>query len=127
MNVNYVRLQPDIVGTGRFNNALNRAASRVAEEIIQKAREVYAKKRVTRDPTSLVIDSMTYNIKSSPDLSVFLQVFCDGVKAPHARWVEWPRRFRNGRMFPGYFFMGEGGKHGKTLAPKILLQELRKR
>lgn len=127
MKVRYRRLKPDVIGAGRFKGALNRAASRVAEEIIQKAREIYAKKRKTNHPTSLVIDSMTYNLQSSSDLSVFLQVFCDGVKAPHARWVEWPRRFRNGKMFPGYFFMSDGGIHGKNIAPKILLQELRKR
>lgn len=114
-----------IMPTSKAVIALNRAGDRVAEEVIEEARLIYASKRKSDDPISLVIDSMTYN-KSLDNMSINIHVFCDGVKAPHAKFVERDRTLRNGRRWKGYHFMQRGGEHGAKQAYNILMEELKK-
>ena len=104
---------------GKIKQALESTAQKVGEIVIEEARMDYIRQRKSTDPTSMVIDSMTYDIQSSGELSVMLTVFCDGAVAPHAKYVEFARQ-----SFPGYYFMRTGGQAGARVAGAIAHGEL---
>ena len=119
VDFNISKLPTNVISRGKVKNALNSAAQKVAEVVIEEARMDYISKRKSTDPESMVIDSMKYNLDGEGDLSVSLVVFCDGATAPHAKYVEFPRQ-----GFPGYFFMKAGGEAGSRVAGPILHGEM---
>jgi len=103
----------------RYNQAVERGLKRLASEVIEYSQLVYAGKRKSANPVSMVIDSFLY--KSNVNNEGFvLDIICGGASAPHAKYVEYPRP-----GFPGYFFMLAGKDYGAKRIGPIIKEEIR--
>lgn len=85
-----------------------RAMDRTMSEASQVAQDYYMSKRKSTNPVSKVVDSFSYNVGLGVFKSVVGIVTAGGSKAPHAIYVDQPRRLRDGKMWPGYNFMEVG-------------------
>lgn len=111
---------PKLLKGPAYRRAINRAMTNLGLEIIQHAQEVYASKRKSTNPISMIMDSFVYDLDSSGNVQL-LTVSVGGIEAPHARFVEYPRQ-----SFPGYFFMEAGKQYGMQIFIPLIREELRK-
>ena len=108
----------------KIKTAMENTVKRVNEEIIESARMDYISKRKSTDPVSLVIDSMSYNIRHNGELHIISTIFCDGSKAPHAIYVHEDRTLKNGALWKGYKFLDAGASEKIHLLYDFFYEEL---
>jgi len=128
-----MKLSVDVNYTGKIltkgfesviGDALVNTVKRVAKVSEEAAKKDYASKRKTKTPPlsqSRIISSFHYTAHRAGLLSAVAIVFAGGPKAPHAIYVDQPRK-----GFAGYKFMEAGMREGAERAPEIVKEEFDK-
>jgi len=118
---------------GRFmatvNNAMTKAALRVAAVVEVKAKEKMEAKRVhPLMGISPLISSFSYSVMSLNTNKVKAIVFAGGPdsKAVYTDWVDKGHNLVNGQFWTGHHFMDAGEKAGQKISASVLDEEINK-
>lgn len=113
-----------------YRDGVRKAASRIAEMTIEVAKNTYLQQRKSTEPTSLVVDSMTYEAPQVSGQNLKLLVLCGGTTAPHAKYVEYDRTLVNGVKWNGYYFMRTAAtvvsEHAATILRAEIIRSIRR-
>jgi len=110
---------------------LYRAAGRLATEMEKEAKVTYESKRIAAKRNQVIKSFAIRTLKTAKNGAIAV-VSSGGSKAPHAVFLEYDRRLRNGNMWSAvnpnapYAFMKAGMDKGMQLAPKIIKEEISK-
>lgn len=89
--------------------ALPKAVRRVVDIGTRAGKASYLKQRKAGG-ASAIISSFTDDIKGIDKHTYLGVVQAGGPSAPHAVWVNFGHKLRNGQWWEGYDFMGSGGR-----------------
>jgi hypothetical protein len=99
---------------------MEEAARILAAEIIDHSIRHYLERRKSEDPVSMIVNSFGYKLNAG-DTKFVLDVISGGTTAPHAKFVEYPRK-----GFTGYGFMKAGAEYARTNSRRIVKEQISK-
>ena len=103
----------------RSKEAMANAARKLGAEVIDHSIRHYLERRKSDDPVSMIVNSFYYKLDAS-ETSFVLDVISGGTTAPHAKYVEYPRK-----NFDGYGFMKAGAEYAKKNSRRIIREEIK--